>query len=197
MGLGVPKLDTVDIATLAAQINGACLAAGTNEFTDWNLTGGAVDEVGQHLAKNLPPSAIKPRFFLLDAPVLNAFSTIGGRVYVTRKMVAYVRNEDELAAVLAHELGHIAVRQSAVTLSQFWRGVLGVNEIKNDAELEHHFHLFLDTYRAKPQVFKNALKNMQSEQLGADEIGLYLLARGVYSPKTMTEFWDRFAETKG
>ncbi|MCX7027368.1 MAG: M48 family metalloprotease [Spirochaetes bacterium] len=49
------------------------------------------------------------RFFALDSPEVNAFATPGGHILVTRGLVSLARDEDELAAVLAHEIAHVAL----------------------------------------------------------------------------------------
>ena len=49
---------------------------------------------------------------ILDSPVDNAFATPGGYVYVTRGLLALMNDEAELAAVLGHEVGHVAARHS-------------------------------------------------------------------------------------
>lgn len=41
----------------------------------------------------LPSTQLKFRIILIDSPVVNAFSVGAGRIYVTRKMVAFVRND--------------------------------------------------------------------------------------------------------
>lgn len=46
------------------------------------------------------------QFAVLDTPEANAFSLPGGRIYVTRGMLALANDEAELATVLAHEIGH-------------------------------------------------------------------------------------------
>jgi predicted Zn-dependent protease len=63
--------------------------------------------VGDRLVQHLPPNQMKFRFYLVELPEVNAFSIAGGRVYVARKMVAFTKDDNELAGVLAHELGHI------------------------------------------------------------------------------------------
>lgn len=68
---------------------------------------GYVNEVGQHLARNTPHPDFKWHFTLLDSPDVNAFSLPGGYVYLTRGILAYLNSEAELAAVLAHEIGHV------------------------------------------------------------------------------------------
>lgn len=52
-------------------------------------------------------------FRVLDSPVVNAFALPGGYVYVTRGLMANLRNEAQLAVVLGHEIGHVAARHSS------------------------------------------------------------------------------------
>ncbi|MGB3470924.1 MAG: M48 family metalloprotease [Erythrobacter sp.] len=49
---------------------------------------------------------------LLNSPVHNAFAVPGGYVYTTRQLVTLMNNEAELAAVMGHEVGHVAARHS-------------------------------------------------------------------------------------
>jgi predicted Zn-dependent protease len=46
------------------------------------------------------------RFILLNEPQPNALSEPGGNVYVTTGMLSYLRNRDELAGVICHEVNH-------------------------------------------------------------------------------------------
>jgi beta-barrel assembly-enhancing protease len=62
------------------------------------------------------------RFQILDTEEINAFATPSGIVFVSRGMLRLTRSEDEVAAVLAHEVGHIeqrhgvkAIRSSRIT----------------------------------------------------------------------------------
>lgn len=52
-------------------------------------------------------------FRVLDSPVVNAFALPGGYVYVTRGLMANLRNEAQLAVVLGHEIGHVAARHAS------------------------------------------------------------------------------------
>lgn len=64
---------------------------------------------------------------LLDSPVDNAFATPGGYVYVTRGLMALMNDEAELAAVLGHEVGHVAARHSQTRQQAAQQnGLLGV-----------------------------------------------------------------------
>ncbi|MBL4821743.1 MAG: M48 family metalloprotease [Gammaproteobacteria bacterium] len=50
------------------------------------------------------------QFTIIDSPEINAFALPGGYVYINRGLLTYTNSEAELAAVLAHEIGHITAR---------------------------------------------------------------------------------------
>jgi predicted Zn-dependent protease len=56
------------------------------------------------------------RFAILDDPSVNAFAAPGGMIFVTRGLLALVPNEESLAAVLAHEVSHVAKRHGLATI---------------------------------------------------------------------------------
>jgi beta-barrel assembly-enhancing protease len=49
-------------------------------------------------------------FLVLDSDDINAFATPGGHIFITRGLIRCCRTEDALAAVAAHEIGHIKLR---------------------------------------------------------------------------------------
>ncbi|MEZ4386434.1 MAG: CHASE2 domain-containing protein [Candidatus Krumholzibacteriia bacterium] len=74
------------------------------------VANGYLNQLGQTLAmaSARPETFGGYHFLLLDSDEINAFACPGGLVLVSRGLVACCRNEDELAAVLAHEIGHVA-----------------------------------------------------------------------------------------
>ena len=64
--------------------------------------------VGQTVARQVGRPGTDWRFALLDTDTVNAFSCPGGYVFVTRGLFQSCGSEAELAAVLAHECGHVA-----------------------------------------------------------------------------------------
>jgi predicted Zn-dependent protease len=68
-----------------------------------------LNTVGQALAQfSLRPETFGGYHFLaLDSDEINAFAAPGGLILVTRGLLACCQTEDELAAVLAHEIGHV------------------------------------------------------------------------------------------
>jgi len=90
-----------------------------------------VSEVGQRLARASERPGLPWSFTVVDAPAVNAFALPGGFIYITRGILPFIRDESELAAVLAHETGHVAARHSAASYSKQVAvggglGVLGV-----------------------------------------------------------------------
>jgi predicted Zn-dependent protease len=57
-------------------------------------------------------------FLLLDSDEINAFAAPGGLILVTRGMLRCCRNEDELAAVLAHEISHVELKHGLSAIKQ-------------------------------------------------------------------------------
>ena len=79
-----------------------------------------VNEVGQAVAqKSTRPNTYKGyHFAVLDTQELNAFACPGGIIFVTKGLIQTCENEDQLAAVLAHEVGHVANKDGINSISQ-------------------------------------------------------------------------------
>ncbi len=72
-----------------------------------------VQQIGARMAKLSPRQDVKYQFAIADMPEANAFALPGGYVYVSRGLLALANDEDELAGVIGHEIGHVAARHSA------------------------------------------------------------------------------------
>lgn len=70
-----------------------------------------LNKLGQGLAvhSSKPEIFYGYRFLVLESPEVNAFATPGGHILITRGLLRLARDEDELAAVLAHEISHVAL----------------------------------------------------------------------------------------
>jgi len=81
--------------------------------------------VGSAVAATSKRSTIPYRFAVLDTPIYNAFAAPGGIIFISRAMLDLLENEAELAAVLAHEVGHVAERHAvrSIKRAQFFEGV--------------------------------------------------------------------------
>ena len=81
-----------------------------------------VDRIGERLVEHSSRSHLVHEFHVVDMKEPNAFALPGGHIYVSRGLLAIMNSEDELAAVLGHEIGHVAGRHSAKqqTKSRAW-----------------------------------------------------------------------------
>jgi beta-barrel assembly-enhancing protease len=156
-----------------------------------------LDRIGEQLVRQLPPTGLRFRYFLVDAAMPDALSLPGGRIYVSRKMAIFAGNEEEIASVLAHEIGHIVTHQSAVDVTRLLQEVRGVTQVSDRNDVFEKFNALMEGWRRNPQAFREVQKKGQSEQLSADEVALYTLARAGYSPQSFITFFDRLAQTKG
>ncbi|MDX6557987.1 MAG: hypothetical protein QOF72_1036 [Blastocatellia bacterium] len=76
-----------------------------------------VDRIGQRCAKASLRPAMLYKFHVIQSREINGFSLPGGHIYITTALLK-LANDNELASVLAHEVGHVAARHSLKTLKQ-------------------------------------------------------------------------------
>ncbi len=77
-----------------------------------------VQSIGDSLAELSHRSDLIYRFTVLDSPAVNAFALPGGYIFINRGLMVYLSSEEELAAVLGHEIGHVTARHSVRQISQ-------------------------------------------------------------------------------
>lgn len=89
-----------------------------------------VESVGKRVAGALENSVFDYRFFVVRDASVNAFAVPGGFVFVNAGLLARAQSEDELAAVLAHEVAHVnghhVVRQQEATQLLGYAELLGM-----------------------------------------------------------------------
>ncbi|MCP4900558.1 MAG: M48 family metalloprotease [bacterium] len=90
------------------------------EVTDPELQA-YVQEVGSRLSAVGHRPALEYQFNAVNEPAVNAYALPGGKISFTRGLLSRLGSEDEMAAVLGHEVGHVTARHSA---QQYTRGML-------------------------------------------------------------------------
>lgn len=148
-----------------------------------------LQKIGARLLAVLPPTKIRFRFVLIDSPEVNGFSLAGGRVYITRKLVTSAHSEDEIAAVLAHEIGHIVTHQSAAEMSELMRRLMGVTSIGDRADVYDKFRRLMDARRNDKSHHDDP--DSDANQNVADRVAVYAAAAAGYDPQAYAEFWNR------
>jgi predicted Zn-dependent protease len=115
-------------------------------------------------------------FTLVNSDVVNAFAVPGCYIYVTRGLMSIVNSEAELAAVLAHEVGHIVARHSQRQQRRsFWRmlGVVAVQVVSGSQRL---------TQIAGAAAGLFTLRYSRAQEYEADDLGLTYLHQSGYDP---------------
>lgn len=117
-----------------------------------------------------------------DTPIVNAFALPGGKITLTRGLLAMASNEAEVAGVIAHEMGHVtarhsAERQGAGLLAQL--GVLVLGAATGSSELAN-----LAGYGAQAYIQGYS----RDQELEADMLGVRYMTQAGYDPDAMTTF---------
>ena len=138
-----------------------------------------VDQVGYKLinnsvAKNTP---YKYEFHLLADPnTINAFALPGGQIFITQALFAKLENEDQLAGVLGHEIGHVLGRHSAerIAESEYWQGLTTAGSVGADMG------------GLVSNIGQNKLlTNGRDDELESDELGVLFMLKAGYNPEEM------------
>ncbi|MFP4179939.1 MAG: M48 family metalloprotease [Spirochaetaceae bacterium] len=135
-------------------------------------------------------------FQVLDAEEINAFATPGGHVFITRRMIELARNEDELAAVLAHEIAHIqerhglkSIRTSRVTSALTSAAITGAY-VAGSKEVAELTDIFSDSIDDVTQTLFTAGYSRSSEK-EADTAAVEILRKAGYSPRALLTFLEQ------
>ena len=153
-----------------------------------------VREIGDRLNRHLPPTGLRFQFFIIDIPAANAFVTPGGYVFLSRKLIAFTKMEDELAGVVAHELGPATVRHGAADMSEAFKKILNVTTLGDPKDIAEKYNLRIERQRTKPGRPRGSHENAQ--QLEADRIGIFAMVAAGYDANAFSEFFSRLVEEK-
>lgn len=69
-----------------------------------------VQEIGARILAQTPDAGKEYHFYVLDTDQVNAFATGDAYIFVSRGLLAFLQSEDQLAAVIGHEIGHVVGR---------------------------------------------------------------------------------------
>lgn len=157
-----------------------------------------LNTLGQTLAlySDRPETFAGYRFLALDADELNAFATPGGFVLITRGMIRAASNEDQLAAILAHEIAHV---QNGHGL----RAIRGsrINSAVTILASETARHLGGRELAELTGIFEGSISDISQALIGkgysrayereADRDALTILARAGYPPHALVDMLEK------
>lgn len=151
-----------------------------------------LERIGKKLLAVLPPSEFQFSYKIVDSWQVNGWSIAGGHIYLTRKLIAAASSEDQIAGVLAHELGHIMIHQQAVETTSSLKYWLNVTSVGDRADIFDKVQRLRDAemYSLQPSP------NEKDEEI-SDAIAVYALTKAGYLPTAYADFWNQVTETKG
>ena len=137
-----------------------------------------VQSIGDSLASKSHRPNLVYRFTILDSSDINAFALPGGYIFINRGLMSYLSTEEELAAVLAHEIGHVTARHSVrqYSQSQLMSILSTAIEINAGSTAGNIANL------ASGALLSGYGREMELE---ADELGAQYISEDGYSPQGM------------
>lgn len=144
---------------------------------------------------------------VLDTSVINAFATPGGHILISRGMLKSANSEDELAAIIAHEISHIQLEHSIKAIKKNTR----TQKIGKFATETYAFIKLIKGEKTKEDI-KNIMKsgafltNISTELVNtgyskkseymADEMAIHLLEKTGYNPNSMKTMLENLKNNK-
>lgn len=153
-----------------------------------------VKEVGNRIVAQSSASRTpyKYNFYLLADPnTVNAFALPGGQVFITAALFSKLENEDQLAGVLGHEVGHVVARHSAerIAKDQLMQGIVGaVGVAAGD----------MNTAQVAQVVGSSiTMKHGREQELQSDDLGVRFMMEAGYDPTQMVGVMEILEQASG
>ena len=162
-----------------------------------------VQSIGSRLASHAQDGHQRFTFFVVKDPSINAFALPGGFIGVNEGLILATANENELAAVLAHEIAHVTQRHVARSIQAEGRSSL-VSAAAMLAAI-----LIGVTTGVSPDVMTGAIAVAQgaaaqqrlnftrANEYEADRIGIGTMAASGFDPRAMAGFFETLGRRSG
>ena len=140
-----------------------------------------VNIVGRWVAMQTERPDLPWRFGVLDDNDINAFAVPGGSVFITKGLLVRMKNEAELAGVLAHEISHVLRKHHLKAIKKGARadllGQLAGRALKEGGADDPAFKKLIS---AGTEVYARGLD--KNDEFEADRMGVVIAARSGYDP---------------
>jgi len=151
-----------------------------------------VGQVGARLATVSDRTDIEYHFTVVDdKDQVNAFALPGGWVYVHTGLLNEAEDEGELAAVLAHEIGHVAARHHTEEMTKLL-GYSLLMQLVLGEDPNQYAALAAELFGTLGQ-----LKFSRNNELESDELALKYLSRAGYRPDALVSFLEKLHRMEG
>lgn len=151
--------------------------------------------IGERMAEASGLANRNWEFVVFESPEVNAFVLPGGKVGFFRGLMERAGSDDEIAAVMGHEVGHVAARHAAERVSQHMAAELGVQAMT--LLLAGELGSRADDVAGMLGVgitYGVILPYSRAHELEADRLGVRFMAGAGYDPRAAATFWTRMIE---
>lgn len=159
---------------------------------------GALDDYVNTMVAKLGRASQRPqmdyRAKVVNTAEVNAFSILGGHMYVYRGLLHFIQSEAELAAVLGHEIGHVVGHHSANKIMLNVRARQLYELVKRNVLLQNDVIRQVIEKLGGPLAIIAMMKYEREAEFQADMLGFYELLRCSWNPDGFTEFFDRIGK---
>lgn len=131
------------------------------------------------------------RVFIDDSP--NAFVLPSGKIGVTTGLLALVQNDDQLATVLGHEVGHVVARHAAERYSTQSTTGLVLGAVQSRAG---DYSQAVGAFGGLGAQLGLLLPFSRSHELEADRLGVDYVAAAAYRPSESIALWRLMAQQR-
>ncbi len=149
-----------------------------------------LNNLGHRLSAHAPGYQFHYTYTGVNDRAINAFALPGGRIYINRGTIEAADNEAQLAAVMAHETSHVALRHgtnqaSKASAAQLPLGILGALLGSNSTGAA------LAQLGAGFTLNSLLLKYSREDESQADIMGTQILYDSGYDPRGMGQFLEK------
>ena len=146
-----------------------------------------VQNLGEQLASVSHRPDLPYQFNVVNASNANAYALPGGFISVTRGLILNMKHEDELAAVIGHEIAHATARHGAKgqTRSILTNILLTAGQVYLQTQGVAHAGLYSDLSQVGASAILASYSRGQEQQ--ADRLGIEYMTKAGYNPRGMVD----------
>ncbi|MDI6782344.1 MAG: M48 family metalloprotease [bacterium] len=142
-----------------------------------------VNQIGKSLAQKSHRPQLNYEFNVVNTSVINAYALPGGKISITRGLLGLMKNEDQLAGVLGHEIGHVSARHVAAGYTRSVLTNLGLSlldTVMSAKEVKHR-----EYYNTAAGLAANliVMKYSRDQEREADALGMEYMVKAGYNPQ--------------